>query len=116
MKWRLILVGFMSIMFSMASINAQTILISYKPRQIHFDRLSTPKLWHEQGNFSLMATSEGLGAQPFSVIYKSPVHYTAFFCKMEVNSMNSLGIMIKLHAGDYDNYSGEVRYNHYKPQ
>ena len=116
MKWRLIVAGFMGIMFSMASINAQTMLISYKPRQIHFEQLSTSKLWHEQGNVSLMATSNGLSAQPFSVIYKSPVHYTAFFCKMEVKSMNSLGIMIKVHAGDYDNYSGEVRYNHYKPQ
>ncbi len=116
MKWRLILPGLIVIMCSMASINAQTVLISYKPRQIHFEQLSTPKLWHEQGNYSLMGASEGLGTQPFSVIYKSPVHYTAFFCKMEVKTMNSLGIMIKVHAGDYDNYSGEVRYNHYKPQ
>lgn len=32
-------------------------------------------------------------------------HYTAFFCKMELKAMNHFGIWIKVHVGDYDNYS-----------
>lgn len=40
-----------------------------------------------------------------SIVFKSPVHYEAFFCKMEVKSANKLGIMIKVHAGDYDSYT-----------
>lgn len=44
-----------------------------------------------------------------SFVFKSPIHYTAFFCKMEVKTSNALGIMIKVHAGDYDGYTG--RYN-----
>lgn len=33
------------------------------------------------------------------------VHYPAFFCRMELKTMNHLGIWIKVHAGDYDTYS-----------
>ena len=45
----------------------------------------------------------------YPLVFKSPVHYTAFFCKMEVKTANTLGIMIKLHAGDYDGYIGGYR-------
>lgn len=45
-----------------------------------------------------------------SIVFKSPVHYEAFFCKMEVKSANKLGIMIKVHAGDYDNYTSGCNY------
>ncbi len=33
------------------------------------------------------------------------VHYPAFFCRMELKSVDQLGIWIKIHAGDYDTYS-----------
>lgn len=33
------------------------------------------------------------------------VHYPAFFCRMELKSVTHLGVRIKVHAGDYDNYS-----------
>lgn len=39
-------------------------------------------------------------------IFKSPVHHTAFFCKMEMKAVNRLGIWVKIHAGDYDTYTG----------
>ncbi len=32
-------------------------------------------------------------------------HYSAFFCKMELKALDHLGIWVKLHAGDYDNYT-----------
>lgn len=44
------------------------------------------------------------------LVFKSPTHYTAFFCKMELKTLNALGIMIKVHAGDYDGYIGGCGY------
>jgi|GEM_PF-2989886 len=32
------------------------------------------------------------------------VHYPAFFCQMELKSAMRLGVMVKIHAGDYDAY------------
>ncbi len=37
-----------------------------------------------------------------------PVHYKAFFCNFEQQTQKKLGIMIKVHAGDYDNYTKEI--------
>jgi len=36
--------------------------------------------------------------------FGSFVHYPAFFCQMELKSANRLGVMVKIHAGDYDAY------------
>ncbi|MES2629582.1 MAG: hypothetical protein V4616_11490 [Bacteroidota bacterium] len=33
-----------------------------------------------------------------------PVKYSAFFCNLELKSLKSLGIMVKIHAGEYDRY------------
>jgi hypothetical protein len=39
--------------------------------------------------------------------FDNEVHYTAFFCKMELNMHERCNIWIKVHAGDYDVYSKE---------
>ena len=44
-------------------------------------------------------------------VISSPIHYTSLFCKMEVENANVLGIMIKVHAGDYDKYMSGCGYN-----
>jgi hypothetical protein len=36
--------------------------------------------------------------------FGSFVHYPAFFCQMELKSANRLGVMVKIHAGNYDSY------------
>jgi hypothetical protein len=36
--------------------------------------------------------------------FDSSVHYTAFFCKMEVRNLERYHVWIKFHAGDYDRY------------
>src|SRR5437016_4192209 len=33
------------------------------------------------------------------------VHYTAFFCNMEVKTFERCNVWVKFHAGDYDTYS-----------
>lgn len=37
--------------------------------------------------------------------FGSYVHYPAIFCQMEQKSVNRLGVMIQVHAGDYNSYS-----------
>ena len=34
----------------------------------------------------------------------SYVHYPALFCTMEQKSAHTLGVFVKVHAGDYDTY------------
>lgn len=40
-----------------------------------------------------------------STYFGGPVFYDAFFCRMEVKTAKSLGIMLKIHAGEYDSYA-----------
>ena len=54
--------------------------------------------------FSLANTAPSRYNLPLTVIDKQ-VHYTAFFCKLEVKNLERYNIWLKLHAGDYDNYS-----------
>jgi hypothetical protein len=39
-----------------------------------------------------------------SIVYESPVQHHAFFCRMEDLSIKKFGIMIQVHAGDYNSY------------
>jgi hypothetical protein len=41
------------------------------------------------------------------LVFKSPVHYDAFFCRMEQHSADRLKVWVKIHAGDYDRYGKE---------
>ena len=55
-------------------------------------------------SFSLLNTTSAGYKLPQNV-FDNQVHYTAFFCKMEVKNRERYNIWLKLHAGDYDNYS-----------
>ncbi len=89
--------------------SAQTNLLDFQPKQLKFPERSygfvisstTPSLM----GVSCKSPKE---TQSISVL-KSPVCYTAFFCKMEVKTAKAFGIMIKVHAGDYDAYTGGYR-------
>lgn len=37
--------------------------------------------------------------------FDGSVHYTAFFCKMEINFFEKTNVWLKFHAGDYDAYT-----------
>ncbi len=74
----------------------------------------TAPLLFSSNNLSgvLFPPSTFLLANPASSTYNLPltiidkqVHYTAFFCKLEVKNLERYNIWLKLHAGDYDNYS-----------
>ena len=57
-------------------------------------------------SFSPQKTSliKAFSASPSHTSFGSFVHYPAFFCQMELKSANRLGVMVKIHAGDYDAY------------
>ncbi|MGZ4035430.1 MAG: hypothetical protein ACXVPU_07690 [Bacteroidia bacterium] len=37
--------------------------------------------------------------------FDSAVHYSAFFCKMELTIFEKSNVWLKFHAGDYDRYT-----------
>ncbi len=39
--------------------------------------------------------------------FEKGIHYSAFFCKMEVRNCERYNIGIKFHAGEYDKYTRE---------
>jgi hypothetical protein len=88
------------------SLSAQTVQINYEPRKIDFpDPVNVvfnsfrhcPSDIFDIYNFPC-------GTKERSMVFKTPVCYTAFFCKMEVTTQKAFGIMLKVHAGDYDSY------------
>lgn len=84
----------------------QTDLLGYKPRQIQFQKPFQPLLIPSVSSPSYaFVLGEDRSFTTQTCVYKSPVHHTAFFCKMEVKTQNAFGIMIKVHAGDYDKYT-----------
>ncbi len=100
-----LLIGILFLLFS-ASLYAQNDLLGYKPRQIKFKQPFQPLLVPSLSSPSYaFVLGEDRSISPQTCVYKSPVHHTAFFCKMEVKTQNTLGIMIKVHAGDYDKYT-----------
>jgi hypothetical protein len=40
--------------------------------------------------------------------YMNQFRYTAFFCKMELKSVDYFGIWIKVHAGNYEEYTRDM--------
>lgn len=53
-----------------------------------------------------------LDLAPQGGLVDEKVKYDAFFCNLELKSFKKLGVMVKIHAGDYDKYtqpSGRVK-------
>jgi hypothetical protein len=61
----------------------------------------SPKIF----DFSGVASSKALTLkQPVLKPFEG-IHYTAFFCRMELKAVKSCNVWLKVHAGDYDNYA-----------
>lgn len=86
-------------------VHAQTVQIRYEPRKVDFPEPSysvfVPGNYQSTPGFRIISN---YAEDNKSVVFKTPVCYTAFFCKMEVTTQKAMGIMIKVHAGDYDSY------------
>jgi hypothetical protein len=82
-----------------------TAQISYTPRKLHLAAPQPVFLPSVTSPSYVFVLGNNETPPPATCVLKSPVHYTAFFCKMEVKTQQTLGIMIKVHAGDYDRYT-----------
>jgi hypothetical protein len=93
--------------FSVSLLHSQSFFVGFQPRQLKFAEPSPVFYISSQyGKKPGLAYMPSYTVSTEPLVLKSPVHYTAFFCKMEVKTANALGIMIKVHAGDYDVYTG----------
>jgi hypothetical protein len=79
--------------------------ITYTPRKLHLEAPKQVFLPSVTSPSYVFVLGAGNTQPPSTCVLKSPVHYTAFFCKMEVKTQQTLGIMVKVHAGDYDTYT-----------
>jgi hypothetical protein len=100
--WIILLFGCLFI----PALSAQTLQIKYEPRKIDFpdpaNVVFKPYKNITTGIFNIYTFPCGRGESPS--VFKTPVCYSAFFCKMEVETQKAFGIMLKVHAGDYDSY------------
>ncbi len=69
-----------------------------------FDKPTMMRSVFTSSLYSFNHTMPHIIGKPLPVL--ANFHYTAFFCKMELKALNHLGIWVKVHAGDYDIYSG----------
>lgn len=86
-------------------LGAQNVRINYESRKIDFPEPGKTLCFSHgssSGYFLDNLPNSFGGIAP--LVMHIPVCYTAFFCKMEVVTQKSLGIIIKVHAGDYDSY------------
>ena len=87
-------------------LSAQTVHISYESRKVDFpDPVNVVFKPYKNPPYEIFDIFYNIGAevqQP--MVLRTPVCYTAFFCKMEVTTQRAFGIMLKVHAGDYDSY------------
>jgi len=90
----------------MSSLQAQTVQINFEPRVIDFPQpvnvVYSLKKTPPYQIFDIFYAQVGETDVP--IVLRTPVCYTAFFCKMEVTTQKAFGIMLKVHAGDYDSY------------
>jgi hypothetical protein len=109
---------YLSIFYNMKTIRLILVLyalvgVAYAqtPFRMRFPMLLSPStidtvLWKKPNNLIRIIDVECINP-PALKPYLNTYHYTAFFCKMELKTIDYFGIYIKVHAGDYDAYTKE---------
>ncbi len=72
---------------------------------LHLQPSFSPKNKIETPHYSsLLFKQEPPSLKP----YVNQFRYTAFFCKMELKTVDYFGIWIKVHAGNYEEYTKDI--------
>jgi hypothetical protein len=92
------------LVFFMAPSFAQTIPIKFQTPGSFI--VKKQQLFHlPVSEFSVKQLPDHFNPGNNNFHFDKAVHYSAFFCKMELKAVDHCNVWIKLHAGDYDAYT-----------